>query len=211
MKSDPELLAEFRRGDRRAFHKLVRRYHVRLLNFFYPLTASQNLADVLTQKVFLRIYTENEGRSETSHSRRTPKFQIYLFRLGYFCWLDYMRLVHRPALPRVISHTASPQTIALTQQTVNEPTTQPTEALIELLASLPDELKAIVVMREINGLNYGEISGVLDVSEASVKSRMNEAFKHLSLTLRSTSTATTAPDTKSSPTTSAGSGTGLTT
>src|SRR6266498_1299525 len=107
MKSDHELLAEFRRGDRRAFHKLVRRYHVGLLNFFYPLTSSQSLADVLTQKVFLRSYTDNEGRSETSQKARLSHFQIYLYRLGYFCWLDYLRLVHRPALPRVISHNAS--------------------------------------------------------------------------------------------------------
>ena len=47
MKSDQELMTDFRNGDRPAFHKLIRRHHVAILNFFQPLTGSHAAAEEL--------------------------------------------------------------------------------------------------------------------------------------------------------------------
>src|SRR5437868_5722662 len=107
MKSDRELMADFRHGDRPAFHKLIRRHHVAILNFFHPLTGSQSAAEELTQKTFLRIFAELEHQAESTLWGRTREddaqpfttFLTYLYRTGYICWLEQLR---RDGLPRAL-------------------------------------------------------------------------------------------------------------
>ena len=45
MKTDPEVMADFRSGDDSAFDKLVKRHQVGLLNFFFRLVWDHALAE----------------------------------------------------------------------------------------------------------------------------------------------------------------------
>lgn len=180
MKSDAELMAEFRRGNRRSLHMLMRRYHVRLLNFIYPLVGNGALAEELTQRSFLRLSIDLEARTSTPSSR----FSTLLFRTGYICWLDHLRQASSQthALPYVVSHVASPPSgEPLTRQTVNGPIASdaPPEGIAIFLGALPNELRAVVVLREVCGLSYSDIAAVFNVSQNSVKHRIHDAFGQL--------------------------------
>ena len=185
MKSDRELMADFRHGDRPAFHKLIRRHHVALLNFFHPPTGSQSAAEELTQKTFLRIFAELELQAESTLWGRTREddaqpfttFLTYLFRTGYICWLEQLR---RDGLPRVLPQpiTANtPEPPVLTGVTGIPPVLAETPSgIFALLALLPNELKPVVVLGEVCGLSYAEIAAVLNVPTRAVRTRMAEAF-----------------------------------
>jgi RNA polymerase sigma-70 factor (ECF subfamily) len=49
----------------------------------------------------------------------------------------------------------------------------------ELIKSLPDDLRDILIMRDINNLSYNEISESLDIEIGTVKSRINRAREKL--------------------------------
>jgi RNA polymerase sigma factor (sigma-70 family) len=184
MKSDSELMSEFRRGNRRSLHMLMRRYHVKLLNFLFPLTGSAHIAEELTQRTFLRVSVDLEARSAAASS----PFSTILYRTGYVCWLDYLRqsAAHTQALPFVVSHVASQASgEPLTNQTVNQPIASeaPPNGIAQFILTLPNELRAIVVLREVCGLGYSDIAAVFNVSQNSVKHRMHDAFRQLNTSL----------------------------
>jgi len=180
MKSDSDLMSEFKRGNRRSLHMLMRRYHVKLLNFLFPLTGSAHIAEELTQRAFLRVTVELEARASST----TNRFSTLLFRTGYVCWLDYLRqsAAHTQALPFVVSHVASPESgEPMTRQTVNQPVASeaPPNGIAAFILVLPNELRAIVVLREVCALSYSDIAAVFNVSQNSVKHRMHDAFRQL--------------------------------
>jgi RNA polymerase sigma-70 factor (ECF subfamily) len=53
---DSSLVAQFLGGEKRAFNELVRRYHVRLLNFIYRTIGDRDRAEDLVQETFVRVY-----------------------------------------------------------------------------------------------------------------------------------------------------------
>lgn len=178
MKSDRELMASFRHGDRAAFHKLIRRHHVAILNFFHPLTGSQASAEELTQETFLRIFSELEHKAESSlwglsredDAQPFSTFLTYLYRTGYICWLEHLRREGLPnALP--LPNTAVTSLAAIPSAPVDSPA-----RIFALLAVLPNDLKPVVVLGEICGLSYAEIAAVLNVPTRAVRVRMSEAF-----------------------------------
>lgn len=200
MKSDLELMADFRNGDRPAFHKLIRRHHVAILNFFHPLTGSQTVAEELTQSVFLRIFGELEhqaestlwgrGRDENAHPFST--FSTYLYRTGYVCWLEHLR---REGLPRALP-CATPTTATANVSEIQAPFVPAPDAppnSFTLLTALPNDLKPVVVLCEINRLGYAEIAAVLNVSTGTVRARMREAFALLRAARRENAAAPAKP------------------
>lgn len=56
--------------------------------------------------------------------------------------------------------------------------------LKEAIATLPELLKSIVVMKSIDGLSYLEISEVTGINEQTLKNRMFRARKQLAVTLK---------------------------
>ena len=107
MTSDLELLEQFRRGNRSAFHKLVRRHHVRLLNFFYALTGNRESAEELTRTAFLRVHAEFSDRRSAPPAERCATFLKHLLQTAYLCWVDYLNSPPR-SVPFVVAPAGTP-------------------------------------------------------------------------------------------------------
>jgi RNA polymerase sigma-70 factor (ECF subfamily) len=164
MKSDFELLTAFKAGDMEAFHRLARRHHVTIYNFFYMLTGSEGAAEDLTRRVFTQMATERH---------RLPldrKFATSLYRFGYRHWILYAQ-----------SEAAVSSTTHLLPgpAPVLDAEAQDRAAADRLLNSLATEQRLIVVLSETNGLSYHEISEIVDISEEAVRRRMAEAMTQL--------------------------------
>ena len=153
MKSDIELTADFKRGDRAAFHKLFRRHHMGLLNFFYRLAGDLSKAEDLAELVFLKVYADR-GQIKVE----TPfKFSTYLYRVGHLVWLE---LPNRNQMPRRDSKSGDDEIMAV-------------------LRNLPEDLRTVLILCEMNGLTYRETASVTGLAEIEVRRRMNDAFGHL--------------------------------
>jgi len=57
----------------------------------------------------------------------------------------------------------------------------------ELIESLPDDLRDIIIMRDINNLSYGDIAESLDIEIGTVKSRISRAREKLKKCILETS------------------------
>ena len=55
--------------------------------------------------------------------------------------------------------------------------------LRETLAALPEQDRAILILRDIQGREYREIAGILRIREGTVKSRLNRARARLKAAL----------------------------
>ena len=52
-------------------------------------------------------------------------------------------------------------------------------AIRDALNTLPEKLKRVFILREIEGFTYNEIAGILDLSQGTAKSRMHRAVRRL--------------------------------
>jgi RNA polymerase sigma-70 factor (ECF subfamily) len=58
------------------------------------------------------------------------------------------------------------------------------EALADAMQRLSGKLRAIIVLKELEGLSYEEIAAILDVSVGTVKSRISRAREELKKNMR---------------------------
>jgi RNA polymerase sigma-70 factor (ECF subfamily) len=180
---DAALMAALKSGELEAFNALVGRHQRSLINFFYHLCWDRQVSEDCAQEVFLRVY------SHLNTYEPQAKFTTFLFRIARNLWIDRVRTaaVHGKPLSlqrpsgggeegptlqdRVAARAPSPVEILARQEQQ--------DALRRAIDQLPEEQKAVVILSEIQGLKYQDISVILDVPVGTVKSRMHTAMEKL--------------------------------
>jgi RNA polymerase sigma-70 factor (ECF subfamily) len=194
-KTDAELMSAFRQaGEVAAFEELVQRHHRNVINFFYHLARDRQQAEDWAQEVFLRL---------VAHARTyvpRAKFTTYLYRIARNLWIDVLR--ERAHRVRPASLDAPGADGEQQEAWVPAASRQPAEALMRGEAAdavrraidrLPEELRDVVVLSELQGLRYAEIAEILGIPVGTVKSRMHTAVQRLKALLAPLDGATTAP------------------
>jgi RNA polymerase sigma-70 factor (ECF subfamily) len=166
------LIEASRAGRTDAFGLLVRRYQDRLFPTLLRLTGSAEDASDLLQDAFLRAY-EKLGRFEGESS-----FYTWLYRIAVNLALSERRR-RRPRLRSVDSH----------DRDAREPAADPCDCdpslpleraerekrVQQALDALAPEHRAVVVLKEYDGLRYDEIAAVLAIPVGTVRSRLHRA------------------------------------
>lgn len=185
--SDEELYHRFAQGEERAFRLLLDRHGDKVLGYLTRFFGDRELATDLTQDVFMRVI------SAARRFRGDSSFTTFLFRIVRNLCVDVMR-----------ARAARPDTHAASLDQGHDPDDRPlsetvpgrepdgehrilsgelSQALKEGLAGLPVEQREVFLMREVEGLKFGQIAEVLSVNENTVKSRMHYAVVSLRRTL----------------------------
>jgi RNA polymerase sigma-70 factor (ECF subfamily) len=179
---DAALLAAIKTGELGAFTALVGRHQRSLINFFYHLCWDRQGAEDCAQEVFLRIYSHLDSYEPQA------KFTTFLFRIARNLWIDRMRTAAVHGKPLSLESPAGGGEGRALQDRVATRAPGPLEilarreqqdALRRAIDQLPDEQKAVVILSEIQGLKYQDISAILDVPVGTVKSRMHAAMDKL--------------------------------
>jgi RNA polymerase sigma-70 factor (ECF subfamily) len=162
---DMAVIRRAQRGDERAFALIVRAYEAPIFNYVLRMVGDRALAEDLTQDVFLRVFRGLRGYS------RRARFTTWLFQVAKNRVIDEMRAAERR--PRsLVAIEDAPQL-----EVVDAPIEQ-SEAIDILLSEvdrLSPDLKEALLLRDIAGLSYNEISDTLDVTLATVKWRIFKA------------------------------------
>lgn len=174
---DTDLVNQCRRGDPSAFGGLVARYQDRVFNACLRLCGNRSDAEEFAQEAFVKAYVSLDrfdGRAS---------FYTWLFRIAVNLTISAHRKA-RPG-PMVSMHArvadGDGQGIADRIQGNGE---MPDErcasserdlAVARALASLDEEHKSVVVLRDIEALGYTEIAEILGVPTGTVKSRLHRA------------------------------------
>jgi RNA polymerase sigma-70 factor (ECF subfamily) len=180
---DRDLMEAFRRGDRASLDALVERHHGSLVRYFHVQGRSRELAEDLAQEVWIRVIRHRDDY------RPTARFQAYLFSIARNLWIDAWR--SRKAAPPTISADApagrdpdGPRVGAGIPSREPEPpalaSVQEEAARVRAaLERLPEGLRAVFELGEVQDLAYRDIAEILDIPVGTVKSRMFAAVRRL--------------------------------
>jgi RNA polymerase sigma-70 factor (ECF subfamily) len=172
------LVEEAKGGSMAAFDELIRLFQTRIFNLAYRMVNNREDAGDLTQEIFVKLYRSLDK------FRGQSRFSTWLYavaanhcrsglrksrRIGFFESrsldepLDAAENDARHALEPV-DPGASPAT-SLEHRELGE-------RIGAVVAGLPEELRAVLVLRDMQGLEYEELARVLDCSLGTVKSRL---------------------------------------
>lgn len=173
---DEEALAGFVHGDLSQFEGLVRRYERPLLGFIYRYLGDRARSEELAQEAFLRVF-RHAARFDPSLS-----FRAWLYTIALnLCRHEAKRRGsetewrRRQAVGEPAATDDSPVALAQREEAM--------EAVRGAVAVLPDEQRAVLVMRVYQGLSYEEIASVIGCPVGTAKSRMFYALERVRVQL----------------------------
>lgn len=174
--SDEVLLEKCKQGDLAAFEQLVEKHQSRVYTLAYRYMGNYADASDLAQEAFIKIY-----RSLGTY-RGEASFQSWMYRLVTNVCMDELRRRGRARTVSIEELMEGKKGLIMHRE--NTGSRLPEDAVIRrelqrevqnVLSSLSDEHRIIVVMRDIQGYSYEEIAEILHCSLGTVKSRLNRA------------------------------------
>ncbi|MEE2705838.1 MAG: sigma-70 family RNA polymerase sigma factor [Planctomycetota bacterium] len=173
---DVRLMLQVRDGDAAAFEELVVRYQNRLLAVLEHLTSKRDLAEDLTQEVFLRVY-----RARTTY-KPGAKFSTWLFTIANNVASNARRsLARRREVQVEASESGS---IGIAQMALAGSGQMPARQLdksemcdiVQLaVGALNDRQRLAVLLSKFEGMSYADIAEVMELSPQAVKSLLSRA------------------------------------
>jgi RNA polymerase sigma-70 factor, ECF subfamily len=172
-RDEADLVAELQSGSDEAFDWLVTHYHGPVFSLLYGMLADSADAADCTQEVFLKAFRGIGG------FRRGSSLKTWLYRIGVREALNHKRWRWRHSRQQISleaereadagfvepeAHTESPyETLAAQEMR---------EVVQQALMQVPEAYRATVILRDLEGFSYEEVSEVLDISVGTVKSRV---------------------------------------
>ena len=177
---DAELVARCQRGDEGAWADLVAAYGKMVFGIAWHMTYDRAEAEELTQDCFLKVW-QNLDRYEPTEA----SLLAWIAALSRNLCIDHYRRRKREkgfsflsddAVSTLLPSTDDPQADAVRRERVR--------MLLDAIAELPDELAEVVILRDLDGLDYREIGDLLKLADGTVKSRLNRARIELARVVR---------------------------
>ena len=187
---DRELVRAFQTGDRAAFDALVLKHKDKLFNLCYWFLGDRQEANDSAQDAFIKVYRSlKKFRFESA-------FSTWLYRIAAntcknrlksseyrhkknMVWLDNPGKIEDDQYPAEI-HDGTPSPMVELEKKERMMLIQ------KAIASLPVDQSTVVVLRDIEGLSYEEVSNITGLNFGTVKSRLSRARQRLRTKLRGT-------------------------
>jgi RNA polymerase sigma-70 factor (ECF subfamily) len=178
---DRELVESWRRGETEAFAMLVRRHQRRVFGLLLRMLGNREEAEDATQDTFLNLHRHGH------RFRHDSRFSTFVYRVAVNAALNRRRsLGRRRAHADAFGEAQSVGHLGPTEAPDPEQALEGDQLRARIgreLLTLPESLRAPVVLFDVEGLSYGEIAEVLAVAEGTVKSRIHRARQALRLRL----------------------------
>ena len=185
--SELDLVRRCQAGDTEAFDELVTRYRTRVFGMIYNMVHSEQDAWDLAQDSFLKAWksiTRFRGRSS---------FYTWIYRIVMNVTIDWLRKKHVKGAGTEFDDAIQLREVDPASQTVPKTEALPYETMErgeirtrigKAIAQLSPEQRAVILMKEIEGMQYHEIAEALGCSIGTVMSRLFYARKKLQNLLR---------------------------
>ena len=177
---EQEIIARVLGGDRDAFAALVDAYQTMVYQLALRICGTPEDAQDAAQESFLRAYSNLSG------FRGDSRFSVWLYRLTNNVCIDFCRARRlRPSVSLTCQQEGDdePEELPIADyrwSPEDELERRELRAAIRRgLDALPEDMRHILTMREIDGLSYEEIGALLSLGSGTVKSRLFRARKKL--------------------------------
>ncbi|MBK1834062.1 RNA polymerase sigma factor [Roseibacillus ishigakijimensis] len=180
--SDLDLVARCQGGDSRAFADLVARHRGRVYAMIQNMVKNEADAWDLSQEVFVKVW------KALPRFEARAKFTTWLYRIVHNVVYDWMRKRKLESAGEFDDQLMKESQIAAGARTTPTQEAAPDQALRneelrgrieEALAKLSPEHQEVILLREVQGLDYKEIAEVMEISLGTVMSRLFYARKKL--------------------------------
>ncbi len=177
-----DLIKASQRGDARATAELVKAHAQAVHDFLYHLCGDRHLSEDLAQDTFLRALA-----ALGNYEFRAP-FRAWLFRIAINLYRDHRR---RKIVRKIISSYHDDEDEGqnlVSNASVHSPHTELErkerfEMLHEQMQKLPESLRTVLILRDLQEWSYEEIAKALHWRLGTVKSRLFRARKELAESL----------------------------
>jgi RNA polymerase sigma factor (sigma-70 family) len=166
--SDARLARRAAGGDEVAFEEIFRRYQQDLYRFCVGILREPQDAQDAVQNTMIRAMRALPGET------REMQLKPWLYRIAHNEAVE-LRRRERPVEP--LSPTVDDATAGTEERAEQDVRLQ---TLLADIADLPERQRASLVMRELNGLGFGEIGAALGTSPGAVRQALYEARRGLS-------------------------------
>ena len=171
---DSQLVTRFQRGDEAAFDELVERHRRRIYSLICRL-ASPAEADDLAQDVFIAAY------KALSNFRGDSAFSTWMYRIAVHVCSHHLRKRRLDTAELDEQQQDSERSHDPERSAIS---TELQERVREAIAQLPYKLRLVIVLRDLQGLNYEEIAQVVGCPIGTVRSRLHYATSRLAAALQ---------------------------
>ncbi|MGD9159218.1 MAG: sigma-70 family RNA polymerase sigma factor [Desulfobacteraceae bacterium] len=176
--NDLDLVCAFNKGNHSAFEKIVLKYQDRVYNLCFRFLGDKQEAEDSAQEIFIKVYKALKG------FKRKSSFYTWLYRIVInTCKNRIKSLEYRRAKSRVsIDDDQEKKDHGITGiidkenlPDINLEKKEKIRRIQEAINSLPPDQKTMVILRDIEGLTYDEISGITKNRLGTVKSKLSRA------------------------------------
>ena len=171
--TDVEILADVATGDIDAYGKIVNRYRGRLYNFIFRFVGERETAEDIVQETFLRAFRKRK------EYRAIANFSTWLFTIAGNLAKSELRRRKRWRLFSLHKDDENDTVMDLPDESFRPDTvTESSIADVQIqqaILSLSENYRQVVLLRDVEGLSYQEISEISKCPVGTVKSRVNRA------------------------------------
>ena len=176
---DEILIRAFKDGDKKVFDELVIKYKDKIYNLCYRLMGNAEDADDSAQEAFVKAFKSlKDFRMEAS-------FSTWIYRIAVNeCKNKLTSLKHKYSKKTVsIDQTKETERGSIMTE-IRDNSISPADEIVnnerkllvqEEINRLPEDQRAVIVLRDIDGLSYEEIAKITGDNSGTIKSRISRA------------------------------------
>ncbi len=165
---EKELIALSKEGNHEAFEKLIKLYEKQIYNIAYRIAMNSQDALDISQESLIKIY------NNIKHFEERSKFSTWIFRIVTNSAIDFVKKHKKFNLVELEENTKSS---CLVDESFEK--SENIRTVYKALEKLDVKYRAIIILKDIYGFSYEEISKILVINIGTVKSRLNRARKSL--------------------------------
>jgi len=167
---DADLIRASRQGNKTAFGQLVLKYQDRLFNAVAYLAGNRQEAEDVVQEAFVQAYVKLPSFGGES------QFFTWLYRIAFNSAVSRRRKKREVASVDTAREVKGEEPLDTSEGVGDRMLREERATCIRAaLASLSEEHRAILVLREMEGYDYDGIAEILDLPVGTVRSRLHRA------------------------------------
>ena len=180
--SDEQLMLLFQGGNEDAYIELVNRYKDKLINFIFNYLGDQESSEDVVQETMIKLYQKKHYYKEIA------KFSTWLYTIAKNLANTELRKRKQRKITLLSQFTADDKTYDLPSNDPELDQGIQTDIVNKIIRTAVDQLsekfKVVIVLRDIQGISYEDISEIINVPIGTVKSRINRARLQLQVELK---------------------------
>jgi RNA polymerase sigma-70 factor (ECF subfamily) len=167
-----ELISLATDGNSEAFGALYERYIDQIYNYIYYRTSNGKDAEDLCSRVFIRALNHIERYEDRGYP-----FSAWLYRIAHNLVVNWYRDQDKSNEISLSDQYPPPTMDGSVEDRIER--ADENEALLQVIADLPEDRKELLILKHVEGLTNSEIGQIMDRTEGAIKALYHRTLESL--------------------------------